>query len=107
MPQVNRSISDLTYGIFAVKQWPMSIASDFLARCEAYIARTGMSDRAFGRAVLNNHQLIPRLRKRGHCTTAIIERVDSWMAAHPDGPPQKEGEAAFIGASQHQCLQRE
>ena len=59
----------------------MNIRDEVLAKVEAYRAKTGQSETAFGIAVARNPSLIPRIRENGG-TLKTIEKVLAYMEAN-------------------------
>lgn len=58
---------------------------EFLQRVEAYLARTGLKEWAFGRFAANDPALVPQLRDGRELRRATRERVTAFMDANPDG----------------------
>jgi hypothetical protein len=51
-----------------------------LARIDAFIAESGMTERRFGIAVSNNHKLIPRLRAGFGINSNTQDRINAFLA---------------------------
>ena len=61
----------------------MTAREKFLAEIEAYLAATGMTPTDFGLAALNDGSFVGRVRDGRAPNLNTVERVRSWMAAHP------------------------
>jgi hypothetical protein len=58
---------------------------DFIARVEAYLARTGMKTALLGELAVNDRGFVFDLRAGREPRFSTMERVDRFMAEHPDG----------------------
>jgi hypothetical protein len=67
---------------------------EFLAEIDAFLARTGMSPSALGRAALNDPSFVRDIRSGRSPRLAIIARVDKFMRAHADDRAQQQRGAA-------------
>lgn len=68
-----------------------STRAAFLARLDAFLAQSGLSEREIGLSALNTHKAIPKLRDPAQSVTLrTIERLEAFMAAHEAGPPGAE-----------------
>lgn len=68
----------------------MSTREALLARVEAFIQAHGLSARQFGILAAGDHRFVPRLRSGAGVTLTIIERAESYMAAH-EQPAENAG----------------
>lgn len=59
----------------------MTITETLLAKVEAFLAETGMSESAFGVKALNDGKFVPRLRSGAGITTKTIDKVERFIAA--------------------------
>lgn len=57
-----------------------------LARIDAFIAETGMTERKFGISVSNNHKLVPRMRAGFGINSGTQDRINAFLAGQ-DLPP--------------------
>lgn len=62
-----------------------TLTQTLLARIEAYCRDTGVTERAFGLAVVNNHKLVARLRADCGITGQTHDRILRYIEAHPAG----------------------
>lgn len=72
----------------------MSTRNTLLNRIDAYLAKTGMSERQFSMRVTADHKWLARLR-RGQVSLASIERAETFMAA-----PTTNADAVVHAAAQ-------
>lgn len=56
-----------------------------VTRVRSYIARTGMAQTVFGRAVLNDPRLVGDLINGRQPGRRTVARIDAFIAAHPEG----------------------
>jgi hypothetical protein len=63
---------------------------EFLAEIDAFLARTGMSPTALGRAAVNDPSFVRDIRSGRSPQLAIIARVDNFMRAHANGRAEHE-----------------
>lgn len=56
-----------------------------LAEIERYLRNTGMAPATFGKTVTGDHKLVDRLRGGAQPRHATIEKVRTWIEAHPRG----------------------
>lgn len=62
---------------------------------EDYLRKTGMSARAFGKAVINDQNLVYHLRAGTRSVTlATVERIDTYMRDNP--PPAIKKKRAAV-----------
>lgn len=61
----------------------MSLHDTFRAEVDAYLATTGQSATAFGRASVNDPGFVFALRRGRSPSARVIDRVRAYMAANP------------------------
>jgi hypothetical protein len=59
--------------------------TEFKSRVEAYLVRTRMSERRFGKFSCNDSSFVADLRGGREPRFSTIEKVDAFMTDHPDG----------------------
>lgn len=64
----------------------MNTRAQIIGKIEAYLTRTGMTERRFGLDVMGDHKFLRRLRDGAGITLTNVERAERFMAQHPDGP---------------------
>jgi hypothetical protein len=60
-------------------------AQDLLQEISDYCRQTGLAESTFGRRAVNDGKLTSRLRNGGRITTETLDRIRSFIAAHPGG----------------------
>jgi hypothetical protein len=60
----------------------MSIQSDLLTEIEAFIATHKIAETTFGRLVVNDGQMLRRLRAEENMTLKTLDRVRAYLDAH-------------------------
>jgi hypothetical protein len=63
---------------------------EFLAAIDAFLARTGMSPSALGRAAVDDPSFVLDVRRGRSPQLALVERVDNFMRAHANGRAERE-----------------
>lgn len=63
----------------------MQTRSMLIRSIDAYLSRTGMTPRHFGLKAVGDHKFVPRLKAGKGITLTVIEKVERFMAEHPDG----------------------
>lgn len=61
-----------------------SVAQDTLSKIEAFCARTGMSETAFGKAVAGDGHLVRRLRDDESMTIKRLDKVLAFIRDYPN-----------------------
>ena len=61
----------------------MNTRASFVARIEGYCSRTGLNERQFGLAAMDDHGFMRRIRKGRGVTLTLIERAEAYMRANP------------------------
>lgn len=61
----------------------MTVTQTVLQQVETYCRASGMSERAFGLAVANNHKLVTRLRAGLGMSTQTLDRILAYIEANP------------------------
>lgn len=89
---VHKSAAPLRAGVYPFMLPPMSTRETFLAEVETYLVRSGMTDRAFGLATMNDHKFVPRLRAGGDTTLDTADKVRRWMRENRPARPRKRAE---------------
>jgi hypothetical protein len=59
-------------------------AQELLQEISDYCRQTGLAESTFGRRAVNDGKLASRLRHGGRITTETLDRIRSFMAAHPE-----------------------
>lgn len=60
-------------------------AEELLHEISDYCRQAGVAESTFGRASINDGKLVSRLRNGGRITTDTLERIRSYISAHPPG----------------------
>ena len=73
----------------------MHTRETILKAIDAFLARTGMTERQFSIEVAKDHKFIKRLRRGDGITLTLIERAEQYMAdwPHEAAPEQSRGAA--------------
>src|ERR1700742_1245205 len=58
-------------------------AQQLLQEISDYCRQTGLAESTFGRRAVNDGKLAARLRNGGRITTDTLDRIHSFIAAHP------------------------
>lgn len=74
-------------------EFGMSANNELLAEIDAYLARTGVSEKTFG-AKLGDWRMVPRLRAGGSVTLPKAERVREFLRSPPVIIPKRRASAA-------------
>lgn len=66
----------------------------FLGVIEGYVQRTGCTPTAFGKAAVNDPNFVGDLRGGRMPSLRLVNKVDEFIRAHPEGLPHESKEAA-------------
>ena len=66
----------------------MATREILLAQFEAFVRSSGMSERQFGLAAVNDGKFLPRLRSGFGVTLTTVERAEKFIADHARPAPK-------------------